>query len=262
MQYTELHLHTTHTTGNATLTIEQAVARAKSYCMQALAIMDSGTMSGVTPFIAACHEAAITPIIGCGFYCTLGDHREPSAEKYHLPILAETPEAFEKLSTLNAIAHDAGMQSRPQIDLNLLQQYAGELIVFTGGRGGAVDKLLKKGEHQAATALLSALQAIVGTDHLFAELQDNGRAGDAAANRALADLATQCTVPCVATGGPFYLDEDDAEACNNLRRGQGNNPLSGSGFNFRSPQEQHSRFRAYPHALDNAARVAKRCSFL
>ena len=118
--------------------------------------------------------------------------------------------------------------------------------MLTGGRGGAVDKLLKAGHYKGAEALLLQLKSIVESDNLFVELQDNGRVGEMDMNRLLGDLAKKCRVECVVTGGAFYLDHADAAACNALREANGNNLLHGDGFNFRSRQEQLERFGKYP----------------
>jgi DNA polymerase-3 subunit alpha len=260
--YTELHIHTTHTAGNSVLTIDDAVQRAKEYGMTALGIMDSGTMGGVDAFVDACRKARITPIVGCGFYLTLGDHRQKADQKYHLPVMAENETGLENLRALDRIAQTDGFVGRPQIDSALLEAYRQGLIVLTGGRGGAVDKFLKAGDHQNAEALLLKLKSIVGAQNLLVELQDNGRAGEMEMNRLLGDLAKTCGVACVVTGGPFYLDPGDAAACNRLREANGNNPLYGDGFNFRSGAAQASRFEKYPGALKNSVKISRRCSFL
>lgn len=260
--YIELHIHTTHTTGNSVLTIDQAVQRAKAYGMTSLGIMDSGTMSGVDTFIAACRNEQITPVVGCGFYLTLGDHREKADQKYHLPIIAQRDTGLVNLGELDRIAQTVGFIGRPQIDLALLDRYRRGLIVLTGGRGGAVDKRLKAGHYQAAEALLLQLKSIAGSQNLFVELQDNGRVGEMEMNRLLVDLAEKCRVECVVTGGPFYLDHADAAACNALREANGNNLLHGNEFNFRSGDKQVERFGKYPKALENSVKIAERCSFL
>ncbi len=260
--YIELHIHTTHTDGNSVLTINDAVQRAKTYGMTALGIMDSGTMSGVDAFVNACRSVRITPIVGCGFYLTLGDHRQKTDQKYHLPVIAENETGLKNLRELDRIAHTAGFVGRPQIDLSLLAEYRKGLIVLTGGRGGAVDKFLKANDHQKAAALLLQLKSIVGQQNLLVELQDNGRVGEMDMNCLLGDLAERCGVACVVTGGPFYLDCADAAACNALRESKGNNPLYGDGFNFRSGADQVSRFEKYPEAIENSVKIARRCSFL
>lgn len=260
--YIELHIHTTHTAGNSVLTINQAVHRAKKYGMTELGIMDSGTMSGVDTFVDECRKARISPVVGCGFYLTLKDHRKKADQKYHLPVIAHNNAGLIHLRELDRIAHTDGNIGRPQIDLALLKQCHEGLIVLTGGRGGAVDKLLKSGHHQRAEDLVLQLKLIVGSKNLFIELQDNSRLGDTEMNHLLADLGKKCQVECMVTGGPFYLDRVDAQACNKLRKANEKNLLDGDGFFFRSPEEQAGRFAKYPESLENSAKIAKRCSFL
>ncbi len=258
-RYIELHIHTTFTTGNSTLTITDAVARAQKYGMDCLGIMDSGSMAGVDQFISRCSEANIKPIIGCGFYLTLGDHRQSSPEKYHLPIIALTKKGYDNLVKLDSIAHNEGFLTRPQIDLRLLSKYSSGLIVLTGGRGGAVDKLLKANERSSAMELLTRLEAITDRNSLFVELQDNGRPVDSTANKMLALLAGECNLPMIVTGGPFYLDRNNAEECNLLRKESGNGTLTGDQFNFRSAEEQANIFSSYEDALFQSGKVADRC---
>ncbi len=258
-RYVELHIHTNFTRGNSTLSINDAVTRAKKFGMNSLGIMDSGSMEGVKQFISLCSDVGIKPVIGCGFYLTLGDHREVSQEKYHLPIIAISAEGYRNLVSLDKIAQNEGFQNRPQIDLQLLQMYSNGLIVLTGGRGGAVDKLLKANDRDRAVELLTTLESITETDSLYIELQNNGREGDSDANQQLSTLSEECDIPMIVTGGPFYLERYDAENCNKLREKSGNGLLSGDQFNFRSAEEQMDIFESYEDALFKSGEVADRC---
>ena len=253
--YIELHLHTTYTKGNSTLTIEEAVERAKEYGMTSLGIMDSASLEGVDEFVECCKNASINPVIGSGFYLSLDDYKKSSSEKYHLPIIAKDRIGLSNLNRLDEISHSISSLVRPQIDIDLLKKYNEGLIVLTGGRGGPVDKLIKAGNREEAVTLLERLKALF-KDNIYIEIQDNGRVGESRANTVLSNLSKDLEIEMVATGGPFYLNSSDAQKCNELRNSSGNRILDGKGFFFSSSKDQLNKFKSFKNAIRNTGIIS------
>jgi len=110
--------------------------------MNALAITDSGNVSGVPEFYDACIRSGIKPIIGLGFYFADDSRFSQSTQKYHLVLLAENSIGFMHLLALAERSFTQGFYKRPRIDFELLETYHDGLICLTGGLGGLVDKYL------------------------------------------------------------------------------------------------------------------------
>jgi DNA polymerase III subunit alpha len=66
--FTHLHLHTPYSLLDGFCRIEQLIALAKSYGMDAIGISDHGTCAGHYEFYKACKEAGIHPILGNEVY--------------------------------------------------------------------------------------------------------------------------------------------------------------------------------------------------
>ena len=86
--YVHLHNHTHHSLLDGLTKIPDMVARVKELGMEACAITDHGTMSGVIEFYKAAKSAGIKPIIGIETYVAARSRhdRDPAKDKarYHL----------------------------------------------------------------------------------------------------------------------------------------------------------------------------------
>lgn len=256
--FTHLHTHTEYTRGNSTLSIDDLVRRAKEFGMEATAIVDSGTIAGFEAFAAACAEHGVRPIYGCGFYLAQGSRLAPEGRS-HLVLLAYNEPGMQNLRKLDALAQSEGWHGgKAHIDDGLLAQYNGGLICLTGGLGGDIDKLLVAGAFDAALKRAEFYHGIFG-DHFYLELQDHGSDKNRVAMAGLRKLSEQTGIPLMVSQGAFYLDPSDAEACNRLREENGNKPLKGDCYHFRSAEEMNALFKAYPAALANTARIAAQC---
>lgn len=81
-------------------------------------------------------------------------------------------------------------------------------------------------------------------------------------NVALIKLSKETGAQCVVSGGSFYVDRKKALDCNELREAHGNNPLSGDGYYFKSPEEMSYLFSMVPHAVQASRAIADRCTVL
>ena len=77
-----------------------------------------------------------------------------------LVMLAKTREGYANISRLFTLAN-AEDRRKPRLDPALLREYAGGVVLLTGGRGGPLARLLSGGRREDARALLSGLPGVV-----------------------------------------------------------------------------------------------------
>lgn len=260
MHYVDLHIHSEYTRGNGLTTLPTLVDRAKAYGMRSLALVDSASIDGFPEFTSECQRVGLKPIYGCGFYVTPESRFSESDEKYHLVLLAENKTGLENLKELDRISKEQ-VYIRPRIDFDLLEQYGAGLIALTGGLGGLIDKTMLAGESEKAREYLLRFCAVLGEGSVFIELQNNGLPTNLQSCSLLHVLSAETDVPMVVSGGSFYLDATDAEACNVLRREAGNGALKGSGYTFKSPEEIAALFPDDHEAIANSVKIAERCNY-
>lgn len=261
MQYVDLHIHTTYTTGNGLTAIPALVERASLYGMKALALVDSASVDGFPEFTRECKRVGLQPIYGCGFYFTPDSRFNEVDEKYHLVLLAKNQTGLSNLHRLDRLSKEEGFYKRPRIDFELLEEYGDGLIALTGGLGGLIDTMMLSAEIYKAKEYLLRFRAILGNDNVFIELQYNGLEKNLQSCSLLHSLAEETDIPMVVSGGSFYLDASDAEACNALRRGAGNGELKGNGYTFKSAEEIYALFPDDHEAIATSVKIAERCSY-
>ena len=99
----------------------------------------------------------------------------------------------------------------PQVAIEAVEHYSAGLIALTGGRFGAVGRLLGDGhKDRAEAALLRLSKAFPG--RLYVELQRHGLEIEDRIEPGLIDLAYQHDLPLVATNEPFFSDDGMYEA--------------------------------------------------
>lgn len=260
-QYVDLHIHSEYTRGNGLTRIPELVDRALTYGMNALALVDSATIDGFPEFTSECKRVGVKPIYGCGFYFTPGSRFNQVDEKYHLVLLAENNPGLDTLKTLVRLSKEDGFFKRPRIDFELLEKYGDGLIALTGGLGGLIDKMMLSAQLDKAKSYLLKFREILGENNIFIELQNNGLEKNLQSCSLLHSLSEETGVPMVVSGGSFYLDPEDAMACNTLRRSSGNGELKGDGYTFKSPEEIYALFPYDTEAIQNSVIIAERCSY-
>lgn len=260
MDYVDLHVHTEFTQGNALTKICELTQKAAELGMPALAITDTASVSGFVDFAAACREANIRPVFGCGFYLTTGSRFDYLDEKYHIVLLAKDDFGFANLLRLLAHAYEEGFHKRPRIDLEILSEYSRGLICLTGGLGGIIDKKVLGGDRAAGRTWIRKFRSIFTSENLYLEVQNNNLQENRTMLQEHKHFAKRFELNFVATGGSFYLSPDEAQACNRLRKKSGNGTLSGEGYHFRSPEEMAKIFKNSPDALSNSLVIAEACN--
>ncbi len=255
-KFIHLHTHTVFTRGNSTLEIEDLLQKCARDGVSATAIVDSGNIDGFEIFTEKCREYGIQPIYGCGFYVADSSRNDESATVSHLVLLVKNPIGIKNLKTLSEISFKEGVvKNKARIDDELIRKYADGLICFTGGLGGDVDKAIATGNLEKAEQRIRFYHEVFGDD-FYLELQDHALEKNRQSIEALMDFSEKLNIPTIATQGSFYLNREDAEGCNALRRENGNRELPGTDCYFKTSDEMLALFADYPEALENVQKVA------
>lgn len=263
--FVHLHVHSEYSLLESTARVESLVSRAQELGMSALAITDTSVMYGVIPFYKACRKAGIQPIIGVQITVLPGEEWKPG-DGHELILLAETLEGYRSIMRLLSIAHISGYRS-PAIPESRLVEFAGGIIVLSGGSRGLISKLLAAGDTAEATAVAQRYEAWFGAGNFYLEIQDHLLEEQKIVNYRLTELSRLTKIPLVATNDVRYVNAEDAAAFDVLLCiGQGKTVTDDSReryltreYYLKSPAEMSELFVFLTEALENTVRIAKRC---
>ncbi len=277
--YVHLHNHSHHSLLDGLTKIPALVSKVKDYGMQAVAITDHGTMSGVIEFYKSATDTGVKPIIGMEAYVAARSHtdRDPQKDKarYHLILLAMNEKGYQNLMQLSTIANLEGFYYKPRIDHELLEKYNEGLIVLSGCASGELGENLRVDNYEEAKKIAGWYKSVFG-DRYYLELQDHGHLESPTAwdvqvgiNKHLDKLAKDLDIPCVVTSDGHYLTHADQDAHEILLCvGTGaylsdTNRMSLKDFELHvtEPEEIIKRWsKTNPEAILNTKKIADRCN--
>ncbi|MGH7156568.1 MAG: DNA polymerase III subunit alpha [Candidatus Saccharimonadales bacterium] len=276
--YVHLHNHTQYSLLDGLTKVPALIDRVKALGMDAVAITDHGTMSGVIEFYRTANAANVKPIIGMEAYVALRSHTDKDPVKdrqfYHLTILAMNNEGYENLMRLSTIANLDGFYYRPRIDRELIEKFNEGLIVLSGCIGGEVSDALRQDQYDQAKQTAKWYKQIFG-DRYYIELQDHGHPEHPTAwdeqdkvNQQLVKLSAELDIPAVVTCDAHYLLHEDQEAHEVLLCVQTGAFLSDEQrfslkefeLHVADPKEVIKRWgKTHPELITNTAKIAARC---
>ncbi len=272
-EFVHLHVHTQYSLLDGAIRINDLLAKCQEFGMQAVAITDHGAMHGALEFYVKAKKAGIKPIIGCEFYIAPQDRKKHAGAKsssdaaFHLVLLAMNHTGYKNLMKLASIAQLEGFYYKPRIDKQTLIDHNEGLIALTACLHGGIPHLILNGNMEGARKETKALQKIFG-DRLYFELQDNGIKEQKKVNKGLKKISQEFSIPLVATNDCHYLNRDEAfahEVLLCIQTGRTINDANRFKFAtdelyFKSPDDMHERFKAFPEALAESVKIAERCN--
>lgn len=276
--YVHLHNHTHHSLLDGLTKVPELVKRVKDLGMEACAITDHGTMSGVIEFYKAARDESVKPIIGMEAYVAARSRfdRDPAKDKarYHLILLAMNNVGYQNLMMLSSKANLEGMYYKPRIDHELLEQYGEGLIVLSGCASGELGENLRVDNYEEAKSIAAWYKSVFG-DRYYLELQDHGHLESKTAwdvqvkiNGYLEKLSKELDIPCVVTSDGHYLDHQDQDAHEILLcvgtaaylSDERRMSLKDFELHVTEPAEIIERWsKTNPEAVANTKRIADRC---
>ncbi len=220
--YVHLHNHTHHSLLDGLTKIPDLVNRVKETGMEAVAITDHGTMSGVIELYKAATEVGIKPILGLEAYVATRSRsdRDPAKDKarFHITLLAMNNKGYENLMMLSTLANLEGMYYKPRVDHEILEKYNEGLIVLSGCAGSEVSVKLREKDYSAAKEIAQWYQSIF-KDRYYLEMQDHGHPDaprhweeQKVVNDGLQKLSKELGIPLVVSNDGHYLCSEDKEA--------------------------------------------------
>ncbi|MGV8979541.1 MAG: DNA polymerase III subunit alpha, partial [Cellulomonas sp.] len=310
-RYAELHAHSAFSFLDGASHPEELAAEAARLGMSALAVTDHEGLYGVVRFAEAARAVGLPTVFGAELHLPapgrLGSRTSggtagatsaggsvrtgpdvldpptgvPDPRATHLLVLARGPDGYRALSSAIATAHLAtgakgAARYRPE---ELAEQAAGQWLVLTGCRKGAVRRALAGGSPSgsavtpegfvAAHGELDRLAALFGRDNVAVEITESGDPFDGERNDALAALAAAAGLPLVATGNVHYATPRDADLAAALAAVRARSSLEDlDGWlpgaptaHLHSPVEMLALHRRHPQAVRTAAELGAECAF-
>ena len=152
--YVHLHNHTQYSLLDGLTKVPALFEHVQKAGMEAVAITDHGTLSGLIEFYKEGKERGIKPVLGMEAYVASRKHtdRDPVKDKvyYHLILLAMNNTGYQNLMALSTKANLNGFYYKPRIDHELLEEHNEGLIVLSGCIGGEIGDLLRQDQYAKA----------------------------------------------------------------------------------------------------------------
>ncbi len=239
----------------------QALAKtAADMGMPALGLTDHHSLSGAIEFHDACQQVGIQPILGleveAGLPAEIG-----TVEPGTLTFLAMDMAGWRSLCRISSsLAEDNDTLPFDR----LINETAG-LLCLTGGRRGALTRLITTGQRALAETWLSSLSELF-KGRLYVELQVHA-AEDTERCVSLTTLAHRMHLPTVATHDIHYLTADQEHlqqvqtAIRLIRPLKELDPSETAPpqAEFITPQGMADRMPNFPQALEATQEIASRC---
>lgn len=242
MRFVSLHHHSTYSFLDGFQLPDAHARRIAELNGSAIAMTEHGNIGSHVKLEKACCDEkddhkrdnpayGIKPIFGVELYTGGVSKKTRTQKKYHLTILAETPEGYRNLLKLVSLSYKIGFYHEPTVDAKMLKKYKKGLIVMSGCQGSLLfcsmvgGKMIpeKEASYKRAKAVAKWFKKEFG-DKYFIEVQafpelDKTRE----ANPKFERLARELRIPLVATLDCHYTvlrEREMQKVLHNVRPGQ------------------------------------------
>ncbi len=264
-RFIHLNIHSDYSMIDGLAKTGPLVKKVASMNMPAMAITDFTNLCGLVKFYGSAHGAGVKPIVGADFLMEselLGD------ELASLTILARNNTGYQNLTLLISEAYQKGYGAQgPTIQRDWLVNHKEGLIILSGGRKGDVGKFLLRGNSTLVEQALEFWQTHF-PDSFYLELIRTGRQDEESYLHAAVQLATEKSLPVVATNDVRFISSEDFDAHeirvaihDGYTLADPKRPKLYSPQQYlRSEDEMCELFADIPEALQNSVEIAKRCN--
>ncbi len=175
--FVHLHNHTHYSLLDGLTKIPELVDFVKNDGMEAVAVTDHGTMSGLVELYKTCNENGIKPILGLESYVAARKmtDKDPAHDKqrFHITLLAMNAKGFENLCHIMSNAEIYGKYYKPRTDHDELEKYNEGIICLSGCMGSEISEAIRAGDDERAIELINWYKKVYG-DRFYLEMQDHG----------------------------------------------------------------------------------------
>ena len=276
--FVHLHNHTFHSVLDGLTKINDLVDKVKEFGMEAAAVTDHGTMSGILDYYKTAKKAGIKPILGIETYVAARSRfdRDPAKDKqrFHLTVLAMNNTGFHNLMKLSTQANLEGMYYKPRTDHDLLEELNEGLIVLSGCASGEIGVALRDDDYDRARDIAKWYKSVFG-DRYYLELQDHGHPKSnthwdvqAKINEGLIKLSKELDIEMVVTCDGHYLTHDHQDAheillcvgTGSYLSDEKRMSLKDFELHLTDPRDIIAHWgEEYPEVIRNTKKVADRC---
>lgn len=277
--FVHLHNHTHYSLLDGLTKVPDLVDFVKSTGMEAVAVTDHGTMSGLIELYKTAQENGVKPVLGLEAYVAARKHtdKDPAhdKERFHITLLAMNEKGFENLCRMMTEAEINGMYYKPRIDHEMMEEYNEGIICLSGCASSEISVKLKEGDLKGARELVD-WYAKTFKDRFYLEMQDHGHPDSPThwesqkrINEELQKIAKDTGLPLVVTCDGHYLKHDDQDTHEILLcigtaanlSDETRMTLKDFELHVIPPQDIIDRWgKDFPEAIRNTKRIAERCN--
>ena len=220
--FVHLHNHTHYSLLDGLTKVPELVDFVKNDGMEAVAVTDHGTMSGLVELYECCNAAGIKPILGLEAYVAARKRtdKEPEHDKrrFHVTLLAMNNQGYENLCRIMTDAEINGKYYKPRTDHEMLEKYNEGIICLSGCMGSEISEAIRADDDKRALKLIDWYKKVFG-DRFYLEMQDHGHplsSTHSAEQKKINDWhmkhAKELGLQLVVTCDAHYLNKSDQDA--------------------------------------------------
>ncbi|MDD5289644.1 MAG: DNA polymerase III subunit alpha [Patescibacteria group bacterium] len=271
--YIPLHNHSHYSLLDGLPKLEDYLKKCLEYKIPAMALTDHGAMYGALEFYQLAKKMGVKPIIGMEAYVAprrlIYKKTKLDEKAAHLILLAKNNVGYHNLIELATIAQLDGFYYKPRLDKEVLKKYAEGLIGSSACWAGEINRALREDNLELAEKLTREYQEIFGAENFYLEMVYLGEniKGQEEYFEKIAALSIKTGAPLIATKDSHYINKVDAEAQDVMLAINTGSTVDTPGrlsmlefdCSFASPEVMEEKFKKYPGAIENTAKIADQC---
>lgn len=265
-KFIHLRLHSAYSLAEGAIKTEKLVKLCEENNMPAIAVTDTNNLFGAMDLSFQCSDHGIKPIIA-----TQLNVQHPTAHDAETSVLlyAQNKDGYRNLIQLVSASYlESTSQTRPEVSLDTLAKYSGNLILATGGVFGSLGRFLHENNIDEARNYLTFLDQYFN-GRLYIELSRHNETSENEIENDAISLAYDMNLPLLATNNVCFAKADDFKAHDALicisqmcTIYEEDRKTSSPEFYFKSQDEMCDLFSDLPEAIANTVILAERCSFM
>ena len=269
--YIHLRCRSSYSLAQGAIKIDDLVNLAKENNMPALALTDNGNLFGALEFSIKSANNGIQPIIGSilDLEVQLSNNNYEQADNCKILLLVKNNTGWKNLSFLvskSFLDEENGVQK--PISLEDLFNHSDGLICLLGGIYGPLFSYMISDQIDKLDNIINLFKKYF-PDRLFMEIMRHGIEKEKIFENKFLRLASEYSIPILATNNIYFDNEDMYEAHDCLLCISDGTTISDINRSritkdhyFKSQEEMANLFSDIPQAISNSVIIANMCSFL
>ncbi len=270
--FVHLHVHSEFSLSDGIIRIDDLVNTSIEKNFSAVALTDLSNLFGLIKFYKSARAKGIKPIIGSEIQVIKDYDSIPGP----LVLLVKNQTGYTNLTKLVSKAYVEGQKTgEPLVKLEWLSEFSDGLIALSGGQAGHIGQAIMASNYKLAESRTQYFKNIFGED-FFIEISKLGRRGEEEYINQVLNIASQNSIPIVATNDVQFLSntETEDESLSDYEAHEARVCIqSGEILDdprrekkyletqyFASNEEMLEKFKDFPEALQNTVLIAKKCN--